>query len=687
MRLILAALAALLLASSANAKVALISGPAARPSTDEDGEEAFAPNARLKIVTDIFDRFARAQGIPSESLYIVVPSGHTAFAEYKFGRFPVGPGRTDSVTVDAVVHVGAFRPTNITMFANRWRPTSLTRADSLPYVPTLLLLDSGPMDASLGVGDWRDATVCSLGVKNIAGNGWISSGETPSGTHEGERSQYQVGYPEIWFNTDYTGFTVPAATAPAGGLRVLIGTGGNSNFLQTEIYGVLSQPDSCSRASDSMAVWTRLNSHASNAKQLVCAFAFNTGYANYSAGGEDVPNIADDVVPSIPNIMFSLAYLDSLTGNRVFGKGTIDMGLAVTHWLTNSTRRNPGGYCAEDSTNVYASLDSLAVLGEKITFAANTDSASFVDRHARDVIKLLAVPKAKFCPMYTTGITDTTRVSGGIASSRVANFTRPIDPFGRYRKRGQGGSAAPAYGPWPPTGAAGDSSVSSLVRGALDQTRSTFGANRTCSVIWPAGEDWSPINYEKSDSVLIAAGLAGAKGIVFDPRERLGGDGPGSANPRGYYNEAGRVLPNAAKLIPRIGYNTLANRWFDAAADSAFPPDTLALAGSLALDISRRAWWSAFGPRYDRGIANQRDISDNGKLDGPGFWSAQRSRGVILGVSAQELSGPTTKEYALQPTGPYRVGWLGIKHFVHAVRVMNRLAGRSLVRFVYLDEL
>ena len=683
-RLLCFSLLLVALAAPAAAKVAIIRNDI-RGGVDADNgiEDAIASQAQVDVVTGILHQFALQQGIPDDSLYVVVPASRVTPYQYRFGRFCRAVGSADSFSVDAVIHPNFWKVPNTAQYGGTYRPHAMTRADSLPYVPQLLLLNTGIWASynAISVVSYVDASTCSLGVKNVATDGIISDGESPSGTHEGERSQYQIGHPEIWFNTDYSGFAVRNTADPAGGLSVLIGTAGNANFFHGESWGVITNADSCGRSAtgDSMAVWTRRNSHASGARELVCAIAFSPNYGLQS--GDEAEKIRDFIRLSVPNIMFGLAHLDSITGRKVFGSGTIDVALAVTHWMSQSERRYPGGYFRADSTNVYDSLDSLAALGEKITFAVNTDSLIYSPYdESSDLRELLAVPRAKFAPMILTGaLFDTTKVSGGTAGTRVANYSRPIDPFGRYRRRSL------SYGPWPPTTGAADSSSSTLFRGALDLTRTYFGADRTCAVLWPAGEDWSPINYEKSDSVLIAARLAGVKGIVFNPTDRtISSAFPGS-NPRGWYNEARTV--HGVKLIPRIQGNTIATKWLldIADADSSFPAST-ATAQSFPLFISQRAWMATLGPRYDLSFSTPRDPTDNGTVDGLGYWGVG-GRGRILAVSAQELSGPTTPEYAMQPGGPYRSGWVGIKHFVHAARVVNRLAGRSLIRFVWLDEL
>ena len=403
-------------------------------------------------------------------------------------------------------------------------------------------------------------------------------------------------------------------------------------------------------------------------------------------------------------VLAGLAHLDSLSGGNVLGKKVIKIAPIVYGGLSRGERhawKSPGsaqGILGADTSAFYETLDSLNALNIPITFAINPDSAS---SYERDLIKMKQVKSARFTPQIWNGISDSTKAGGQNAAYR------PVDVYGRYRNRTAVGDFS---------GVGGDSSIATLAKSALRLTDS-LTSGRVSRIAVAPDDDWSPLNTEgvlvgtnrvPIDSVLYALSRAGFVGVVADAQDpdanaSKRGSGPSKTNPRGYYNRQGLFtsasIPTLRgfKILTHSGYNIMGGKAQAVTLDAATAllPDSTTSSLNGPNMIYRglgRLWSSALLDveesydlfPYDEVIVNGNRAMDNiwqRKVDRIGYgWPNQVIKGNVYRISCSELSGASGQT-------PARTAYHVLKSAAAAMRVINKLAGRTVVMFAYPEDI
>jgi hypothetical protein len=367
--------------------------------------------------------------------------------------------------------------------------------------------------------------------------------------------------------------------------------------------------------------------------------------------------------------MVALAALDSAAGGLVFdNKDKLPLRVAITvdGLCARSVATNSGGIVPSDTSRFYGTLDSLQTLDVPLVFGVNLDSAATYPRdlqYAKD-----AIAKARFTPQGRSGV-DSTAAGNGNASN-----IQTRDAFRRYR------NAAMAVGV--AGGAAGDTSLYALLHYAILRGDSLW-PGRSSRFALPVDDDWSPYNLRANqagptvDSVLYAYRKAGYKGIRINGSWAESRPNKTRNNPRGFTPEQGNYAirygtvekGDGFKLLAHNGGGTFGSVSFglgvtDSTAPAADQPQ------SYTWSSVRRFWDGLFG--YWPILVG----SDGENATG----ETQRCR--ILRMSAQELAGAGTDTWK----STQRPGWWAIKQVVMPIRIMNRLAGRSIMVVDYPEN-
>lgn len=455
-------------------------------------------------------------------------------------------------------------------------------------------------------------------------------------------------------------------------------------------------------ASDSVVMWERQFDVSAGSSRMIFATPWGAG-----AGADSLANAIGAPSPGtegdFPTTLAALAYLDSVvravSEGKVLGDKVIQIAPIVYGGLARGERhawKSPGsaqGIFPPDTAAFYAILDSLNTLNIPITFAVNVDSAG---SYERDIIKLKGVRTARFTPQVWTGIADTTKAGAGY----------PVDVFGRYRNRAAYGDSA--YH----TVVGADSSIHWLAKRALMMTDSIFGRDRVSRVAVAPDDDWSPKNVVGAhqgarslsiDSVFYALRQAGYVGVVADGQDPEANanksHGPSRTNPRGYYNKQGwyrgRLLDDDFKILTHTGYNIMGGR-AQTAAVTAGVADSSASAtsgpGLLYVELGR-LWSGALvdmDDAYDLWAYDQDtaftipyayDNIFRRRVDRGYYVNGVPAvvRGNVYRLSCADLSGV--------PNGPpAAIGFHVLKAAKNAMDVINHLAGRTVVRFAYPED-
>lgn len=617
------------------------------------------------------------------------------------GRQYVG---TSYKQYDAVIHIGSLNP--VPGSTGGFRPDSLfftrvqggsTRTDKA--VPFLLMLDnSGPIT---GTGVVPDAVADSAGVIELP-NGpapaYNFGGDTrAAATHiytQGYVGAFDTGdmrkilyartFPYIWrASTSDDGVTIPCSWC-----------------------------DSLSSyaANDTLLLWDRqFNTRLGQASTVTVASVGGAGAAADSLANNSIPAAHRPGTESDLTLMLaSLAHLDSLVrakrdstgrylGERVLGDKVIKIAPVIYGGLANGQRhawKSPGsaqGRSPSDTASFYAALDSLNALGIPVTFAVNVDSASYF---ARDVIKMKSVRSARFTPQIWNNVADT-------SSFKVQNaLYEPKDVFGRWRKRIAIGDGS---------GLGADTlAIYTLARSALRLTDSLFDGRTSRFAVAP-DDDWSPLNITGRDpgglgidSVMYALQRAGYIGVVADAQDpdakAFKSHGPSKTNPRGYYGQQMRYSsPTISalrdfRILAHSGYNIMGGR-----AQYMFGPDSTQSVSAFGVDGSgilfrelTRSWSGAlldFDNAYDIFQYDERWPNDRAydnihqrKVD----RTESPNNGPVRKASIVRLS---CADFSGKPGANPMMGYWILKSMANAMYIINTLAGRTIVRFAYPEDI
>lgn len=585
-----------------------------------------------------------------------------------------GPGYLDQY--DAVIHFGAVQNTGTA----RCRPDSMSRYNKYPKVPFAWVGHSSGITAN---GSFNVNTDIGPSPNDTCG---AASGG-PIYAYNGIRVP---GKNQSWTTMAYTR-AMSVATAPNA--RTVIAPvllARASNYLDTELTGTNctwcsnTRPDG---TRDSAYVIKKLWTDIADAKPFIVGIIsqYNTGD---SATGLYVPTEGEMSIA-----LSVLAVLDSASGGRVFGDKPVIMAPVMDKGLHRGQRRGPNGIFAADTAGHYAIVDSLKANGIPLTVAFDTDLDTLA-AYSRDLIKYAQAPSIHFTPQVWTGVMDTTKASGS------TSLMRQRDVFGRWRNRAAyGDSLRHTVTGSDTTLAAGLYAM--RVRGDSILTAYGVSGSRISRIAMAPDDDWSPLLLRRSacmcpcpDSVLYAVKQAGFAGIVVDVQDPEANANRGGAyantNPRGWFakemNYRSKLLSDF-KLLGHAGYPWMGGRaQYSTFSDSTAPFDSLVV-GIQYMELAR-AWYAAFNEQdrsfdvwpYDNvSLVNVWPYWVNNHFHVTDFLVGMKGKAHIIRFSASDFSGA--------PAAPAANGYHVLKSIQQACLAINGLAGRTIVRLGYPDEI
>lgn len=573
------------------------------------------------------------------------------------------------------------------------RPDSITRYTGKttdpygPRVPTLMAIDD-----RVAAGSFIDSPCCSTSVS-----------ATPDFAPTGFTRTADGNY--TWLNAGSFIAGIPlrdqTLSATTGGVRTLLKITSGDLFQNNGVnspWVACGWCDSMYSVSypDTAVLWEREYSTLSGASKMI--FCYPDG-----AGGPVDSLVSDATAELDPTVMLcALARLDSLTGNILFDPDKLPQvrAVTITGLCSRKRRLGPGGIFPDDTAGAYASLDSLTAAGIPVTFGVNADPDS-MSTYKRDLIVAARNLKACFVPWVLTGLDTTVAMNGGTTINR-----RPRDVWGRYRSRA-------AYGDGTCTGS--DTSLTCQLLGAkavLDSMLQTVGAyNRLGSIAIAPDDDWSPKNYPRRDSILYAVGLAGFKALRFDARDPRGFYKPGKwTNPEGFPASQRTVTDQLGgrdiSLLGTNGYNLMGGKDYICTFNDSVAAADSGYMGVYSKEMNRvwagftrdRDWidydsfpyngtyaWGGGPPTSPQNVSSWYDV----KIP----YVDTRNvpvRSYLLATSFADLSGPdgaVSKQGAAIGGKPYRTGWWLIKWTDQAMKAMNALNGRTMMRLGYPEEI
>lgn len=547
-KITLAALALLLVASVASAKVLVVTERLDSRATTTGGEtvpqSAYLLKMQDRMIAACVDVFNM-----TGMTYDIVPVSATRTRWLASGRSVTnwtGFNSDSSYTqYDAVIILNANGRTlaNGVTVQRPWPPSqtgcypcSLTTVKNYPKVPVLFLFgatnassnnqNGGPVGAwsSIGTG----AAVCSTGVTHTAGSTAMPNLHYPAGFP----TSGWLSASNIWPGGDGSGLLISSATSAAtpGGVRALLTVKSSPLHLMMSSVAKVTPAwvDSFKTGggADTVTVWERpmvgwagtgtvpANAHLVFANIMGSSGCVDSIETNFGNGETNIPCEFD-----APTLLFALAHLDSLAGGKVWDKSTSKLPLraAVTidGAFTRAGRMFAGGAYLPDSSVLKATLDSLNTLGVPLTVGVNVDSIASYPYEIAWWNKLsnarispqawVGVDRFAFNPAYQSAstTTDTTAYANLNWSS-----SRPVDVFGRYRNRAFLGDSTTLH-----TVAGSDSSVLQGLLAIRSIARTYFPNRALSGLLMAPRDDYSPKNaFDKVrwlDSLVYVARLAG----------------------------------------------------------------------------------------------------------------------------------------------------------------------------------
>jgi hypothetical protein len=258
-------------------------------------------------------------------------------------------------------------------------------------------------------------------------------------------------------------------TDAPGGVRALVRqsmiTSTAQEVLPTDGAPCMDCDSLIASPSDSVMIWTRLNSHVAGSAQFVfCDF-------NHLADGQMSVGLA----------AMAITYLDSLAGGDII-KTPLKFGLLVRGGFSRGARTASGGASINDSTATKASIDSLGSLGIPFTVACDMDS---LNEYAAEAGWWTRAGAARFTPDFALSGSWTHRslsiaLAGQYASLDSA-FRNRVDRV-----------AVPRLGDWTPSNfsslsfdSLGYALNSARARSLIVQQNTETPANRLNSGYYP----------------------------------------------------------------------------------------------------------------------------------------------------------------------------------------------------------
>jgi len=552
-----------------------------------------------------------------------------------------------------------------------YSPDSLTLTAYWPSVPVVYVVQPAFNSGFAG-----NATACSTGANAAIGGG-------------GALNSYDVDYfsprdGRVWKSwTNRTGRVRTQSTdnAAAGtSRRVLVGLATGCTGASLGSLRRFERPDSVVGAltatPDTAVVWAR-----------------------YSTSKPAAPLIWTIPAAEVLPIAVALAHADSFSGGKVFDTPKQP---SIAILITQAFRRgggeagttpvNQGGTICNasggcDTVTVKAVLDSLAGLGVPITVGVDLDSIAAYPYEKAWWARLGG--NVRYTPLTYSG-TKTGQPGMGNASP-----ARPLDLWGYTRQRAifpSGWTADSVASPTAYYGATlrADTSLYVLLRKSYGLVEEQFPGRVDHSVLAPYF-DWSPgwnRTRHARDSLLTAIWYAGGRVIVTnvdDPlcevNKRLA---PGTAaqifgtwlTSGGYAGASGLSVQSGqsfpvwtdpaarATVAGELAMISVRSAPTDSAASTTFYPSNLhSLTDEFLMGrLGTNRWYANAYPYYYHDFAQPLQVMS--------FTAAQLGAGTLpnnLGI-------------------PQRHAWWNIKWLVNQVQTINLMAGRTLVRFDYLEN-
>lgn len=289
----------------------------------------------------------------------------TEFARTGVVTYDFGTSAARTVAYSAVIHssIGVPKVTSWQM-----RTDSLLSSTKTPTVPQLMAMFATEMVAS-------SATCCTTGVTT-------TSTAYDGNTYWPGVTKYLASGQSIRWRSGFLHGAV--MTDAPGGVRALIrqtmNTSNAQEVLPTDGAPCMDCDSLIASPSDSVVMWTRLNSHVAGSAQVVfCNF-------NHLADGQMDPALLAQAV----------VYLDSLTGGAMI-REPLRFGMLVRGGFSRGARTASGGTSPNDSTNIKASIDSLNALGVPFTVAVDMDS---LNQNAAEAGWWTRASMARFTPDF-----------------------------------------------------------------------------------------------------------------------------------------------------------------------------------------------------------------------------------------------------------------------------------------------
>jgi len=648
MRRLLGVLLGLALFASGAHATALVIVPTATGSSNAD--------KGMKIQEDYVLNILSRSGADYVAIRDNQITNGLALGNLRRGRW-ASPGTTDTATYNPVIHL-AFR---VGSFGGKgYRPDSLTLRVNYPSVTHLFIgnhNEGGSFTTTAG------ANACSTGVQATAAY-------TGGNEHfDSTRVTYVVGNPGIRWVQNNGGATVPVSAArDSRGFRPVWGSRSSAHIgNMTGVYDD-SFDGTYPTDPDSVALWVVLNRDNGTSTPIqrgtqasAVPMVFVQPASHYlSAGGEMSPYVA----------AFALA--DSLSGGGLFGTRSnyalpkrfaihIDDG-----WKRGDPRNGRvGGVAIDDTTFFKASLDSLAQLGEKLVLGVEIESVLVAQKQNLDMrwwSRLGGI--LKFTPHCHEG-TTLQADNSDVKQNTSGPYWRMQDIWGTRLPRIAWGGG---------TGLGQDSSFYALHKRSWSLMDSIFTRSRVDHVAMPPGDDWSP---GTPGSVGPTWPLPMGLDSLFSFYEAAGGHG---------------IRTNASSTTSLVSRRIGSYGYYSSGMDYA-----VSLTASGIADLRGQRGRVVACPTYPQ-VGSTVSYSQLSTGQGMRALNSIFLGRVVLSPVGTSVTEDEFAEAAVlaihvgdlcsDKTGdPTRTGWYSIKYPVMAMRAINAVARRPMVRCVYPEEL
>lgn len=536
-----------------------------------------------------------------------------------------------------------------------FNPNMLTLAANWPSVPTIFI----SMAAS-NANAWDNGATDTTGIGT----------SLPSNSF---RDRYRVelqGSTEAWMSQG-TQFGVKGSAGP-GIFRPILSSGhANGTSGGTTPAGGASEScaycdmfdgDSATARTDTLVMWARYRSAVEPAPLIFAQTSATTGMIN----------------PEI--IAMALAMADSASGGKVFdlvpSRGPAKIGLYVNGGVaTGAYNVNNGGvFCRSDScdsANVRATVRDLGAINVafngplKFTVGCDPDSM----RSLGWLVNYWQLaPGMHFAMEPRSGA-----ITGGAVRSGTTGYHAPFDPLGYFRTRviwkaGQGSV--------PYACSEADSDQLCLMKGGY-ALMDSMAPGRTDHGIVGYDEDWSNLavgrtDPSKIDTLGMILAAAGVRTLVTSPDRVVSNafitDAVTGTNVHGWYpSQRAWKLPNGQTLyiLRTRGYTNI----------SPAGALTFVVTHNMADEFMQGFF---MGYWFPQGVASG---VNNIFYKGEGSPHMFHVPLEVMSMPAVTLGG------AGQGTTAHRRGYYEIKWLANQVSAINRLAGRQLIRFEWLEDM